>query len=69
MKKSINHDAAVRSSFIDQFAFGDKSAAIRSLIQEAHSTDRSGDFTEDGYYQIDIAPGIQRLARAVRMSA
>ena len=42
-----NTDADNRTSFVETFAYGDKSEAIRSLIEAAHSSHRFDGVTSD----------------------
>ena len=50
MLQNTSSGAATRTSFIETFAFGDKSAALRSLVAAAHSSHRfDGVATDDTF--------------------
>lgn len=67
MKTHKNSGAAVRNSFIDEFAFGNKSKAIQSLIKRAHESNRFDGILSDDFIYEGLASN-QASARRLRIS-
>ena len=67
MKTLQNSGAAVCNSFINEFAFGDKSKAIHALIMRAHESHRFDRFISDDFIYEGIAR-TQASARSVHVS-
>lgn len=55
MSKQIN-GTAVRGSFICEFAYGDKSEAIKNLIQAAKASHRFDGIENDAFIYEGISP-------------
>ena len=69
MKNLTTTGAATRNSFIDNFAFGDKTEAIRSLVEMAHSSRRFDGISSDEFIYERLAFNSQKQARARRFSS
>lgn len=69
MKNLPTTGAATRNSFIDNFAFGDKAEAIRSLVEKAHSSLRFDGIPSDEFIYERLAFNSQRQARVRRCSS
>ena len=67
MKTLKNSGAAVRNSFINEFAFGDKSKAIHALIKRAHDSHRFDGINSDDFIYKGIGR-TQASARCVHIS-
>ena len=57
MTQNTTLGADTRTSFIETFATGDKSAALRSLVAAAHSSSRLDDFPSDDFIYEALASG------------
>lgn len=66
MKKLNTTGAATRNSFISEFAFGDKTQAIRDLCSRSASSHRFDGVTSDDFIYEALAFSAQAEARAMR---
>lgn len=68
MKNLTTPGAATRNSFINTFAFGNKSEAILNLADQAHFTHRFDGVTSDEFIYQHLACVRQSQARIARIS-
>lgn len=68
MKTLKTSGAAVRNSFINEFAFGDKTQAIQDLVKRVHESGRFDGISSDEFIYRDIVRDQRAYARSMRIS-